>query len=105
MAFSQVPTDWLANWSEDGTDITVPIATFPELTAAEADAATGDIRKIVFAIFDELYDQYAGTAEADRPTRWTMDRQTTVDDSTGNLIRTFIARFETSMSSEEVVAE
>lgn len=74
----------------------MPIATFPELTAAEADAATGDIRKIAFALLDKLYDAWMGKAAADRPTKWTMDRQSSADDAAGTLTRTFVARFVTT---------
>jgi len=89
MAFSEVPTDWLADWSEDGTDITVPIATFPELTAAEADAVTGDIRKILYAICEKLYQQWLATESADRPSRMSITRSTAVDEVNDRFTRTF----------------
>jgi hypothetical protein len=44
MAFDKTPTTWLPSWSEDATNITLPLASLPELTAAEADAATARFR-------------------------------------------------------------
>lgn len=93
MALSIVPTDWLESWSEDATNITVPLATFPEVTAAEADAATGDIRKIVFAIMEKLFQEFNERATADRPTRMTITRGTSVNDETGEIVRTYTVTF------------
>jgi hypothetical protein len=39
------------NYLSDGTNITIPIASLIGLTAAEADAVTGDCREILQAIF------------------------------------------------------
>ena len=55
MAWDPLPPTWMASWSEDGTNITVPIATFTKMTAAEADASSGDIRKVLFAMCDHLW--------------------------------------------------
>lgn len=41
MAFNPLPTNLIPSWSENGTNVTFPIASVPELTAAEADAVTG----------------------------------------------------------------
>ncbi len=99
MAFSEVPTDWLENWSEDGTDITVPLATFPELTAAEADAATGDIRKILYAWCEKLYQQWLATASDDRPSRMTIARSTAVDEENDRFTRTYQLTFVTEAAA------
>ncbi len=105
MAFSAVPTTWIASWSEDGTNITVPIASFPELTAAEADGTTGDIRKIVFAIIEKLYQAYNATATADRPTKWTMSKSSSVNTTTGILTNTYSITILTAIATQDVPAE
>lgn len=51
------PNQWIADWSENGTNITVPIASFSRMTAADADGETGDIRRVVFAILEQLNAQ------------------------------------------------
>lgn len=105
MAFDPTPTSWLPDWSEDETDITLPIASLPQLTAAEADAVTGDIRKIAFAIVDKLYAVWMDTATADRPSKLTLTRGTSVNDQTGVILRSYTFQFELGSVSEEVADE
>ena len=105
MAFDPTPTTWIADWSEDGTDITVPIASFSELTAAEADAVTGDIRKIVWAIMEHLYNAYNNTASANRPTKWTMSKSSSINASTGVVTNIFTATISTEIGTQEVADE
>ena len=105
MAFNPAPNTWLANWSEDGTNITVPIATFPELTAAEADGETGDIREVVFSIADALFAKWADTDTADRPTQMTISKGVSTNVNTGIVTQTFSFRFNTEVSAQGVVAE
>ena len=105
MAFDSTPTTWLPNWSEDGTSITVPLATFPRLTAAEADAVDGDIRKIVFALVDQLVSAFLATAADDRPGKMTLSRQTLPDDLTGAVRRVYQFAFDLDTIDEEVADE
>lgn len=73
MAFTATPTGWLgAGYSEDGTDMTIPLASLPELTAGEADASTGDIRKILFAFCAAMEAKFASLPQADRPAKMTV---------------------------------
>lgn len=90
MAFNPLPPAWLPNWSEDATNITLPIASLPELTAAEADAASGDIRKILYALMEKLYAVWAAQEVADRPTKFTLTRATSVNDETGLITRQYV---------------
>lgn len=105
MAFNPQPNTWIASWSEDGTNITVPIASFPELTAAEADGTTGDIRKIVWAITEKLYQAYNATATADRPTKWTMSKSSSINTTTGVVTNTFVTTIQTEIATQEVGSE
>ena len=61
MAF--LPTDIFASWSEDGTDITLPIASVLDLTAATADAATGDARQVAWSLAKTIYNWYNDLAD------------------------------------------
>jgi len=105
VAWDPTPTEWLPNWSEDGTTISLPIASLPQLTAAEADATTGDIRKIVFALVDALQQAYAGLAAADKPSKLTITRATSVNDTDGTIRRTYSFEFELEAVAEEVADE
>jgi hypothetical protein len=105
MAFDPKPSTWLPSWSEDATNISVPIASFPELTAAEADGTTGDIRKVVFAVLAKLYAVWAATDAANRPTKMLLYKSATQDVDTGKLTTVFTAQFETDITAQEVADE
>jgi hypothetical protein len=67
MSFNPAPTSVIPSWSEDGTTVSFPLASVPNLSAAIADAATGDSRKVVQAMLERLYAWYTALATADRP--------------------------------------
>lgn len=105
MPFVPAPNTWIASWSEDATNISVPIASFPELTAAEADGATGDIRKIVWAITEKLYQEFNSRAVADRPTKMNITKSSSINTTTNVVTNTFVFTFQTAVSTQEVVNE
>lgn len=102
MAFDKTPTTWLASWGESVGTISVPIATFPELTAAECDAVTGDIRKIAWAFFEKMYQEYNDTATADRPSQWTCTKSSSVNATTGVVTNIFTNTIYTEILTQEV---
>jgi hypothetical protein len=89
MAQDLKPDTWLPDWTEDATNITVPLASIPEVTAAEADGATGDIRKVAFGLAEALYDHFNGLPLADRPTNMVITRGSSVNDQTNEMTRTY----------------
>jgi len=94
MAYSKVPTDWLASYTSDDTTLTVPRATFPELTAAEANTTTGYIVDISHAIVDKLAQEYIDkTAAGNAPTKMTITRGTSTNDTTGVVTKTYQFQF------------
>ena len=105
MAFDKTPSVWILGWSEDGTNITVPIASFPELTAVEADGTSGDIRKILFALMEKLISAWNSTPIADRPAKMNIFRSTNVNDQTGVVTKQFSLIFNTVISGQEVQDE
>ena len=105
MAFDKSPATWITNWSSNGTDITIPIASFPELISSEADVTTGDIRKIVFAIMEELFQKYNATATADRPSMMTLSKSASVSTSTGITTNTYSVVIKTETTAQEVAPE
>jgi hypothetical protein len=104
MAFNPAPSAWLDALSEDGTDITVPLATFPELTAAEADGATGDVRKVTYAVLEKLYQEYAGRPEADRPQKMQLVKGQALN-SAGQIVTTYSFTFVLEAATIDVAAE
>lgn len=105
MAFSKTPTDWIPFWAEDATNITVPIASFTELTAAEADGASGDIRKIAFAWMEALWAEWNSLATADRPTKWNLTKTASVNTSTGITTIQYIQTFYVETTAQDVADE
>lgn len=105
MSFDKTPTTWIASWSEDGTTISVPIASFSELTAAEADASTGDIRKIMFAILEQIWDVYNALPTADRPLKMVIQKSATVNTQYNKITSKYIFTIETDIGTQEVRAE
>lgn len=97
MAYSKVPTTWIPNWAESGGNITVPVASFPEMTAGEADEASGDIAEILFAICEQISSVWQATATADRPTGWTLSKALSPDVTTGKDTVQYVLRFVTSV--------
>ena len=102
-----LPTYFFGSWSEDGTDITIPIASIPELTAGEADATTGDSRKTLFAICDQIFTAWNAIATADKPGNMTISKSISPNVSAGTEAIQYILRFTTAVAagSREVVDE
>lgn len=105
MAFNAAPNHWLPSWSEDGTTIEVPIASFPELTAGEADGATGDIRKVAFAIADKLYTKFVAEGAASQPAKMNITKGSALDPATNNITVTYSFTFILAPTSLDVAAE
>jgi hypothetical protein len=93
-----------ANYTADSTTVTLTIADFPDLTSVEAAAATGDSRKIIYALCQGIYANYKALT-TDLPAKMTIARTTTVSDTTQTASVTFTIRFLTSEYTAEVAAE
>lgn len=103
MAFDPKPSTWIPSWSEDGTDVTFPLASLPELTAAEADATTGDIRKVYYALLAKMQAVWDALATADRPAKMTLYHTSSVS---GDVItHTYTATFRNSITAQDVADE
>lgn len=105
MAFVKTPTTWIDNWSYSAPNITVPLATFPEMSADDAHTSTGDIRKIVFAIMEKLWLEWVATATADRPGKWTMTKSASVNTTTGITTVQYVNTFSILTTAQDVADE
>lgn len=77
MAFDKQPGSWISSWTEDGTSVTFSMADLlQELTAAEADAVTGDWRDCFYSLLDHSYQYFDSLATADKPLQMTISRVT-----------------------------
>lgn len=103
MAFDPAPSSLFASWSEDGTNITVPIASIDDLTAAEADGTTGDWRDVMSRILDHVYNYYDGLATADTPSKISFRRSRR--ESGNSIIYQYVVDVYNDVDSKSVTAE
>lgn len=54
--------------------IFIPLASLVDLTPVEAAAATGDGRKVMFALLKEIQDQVTALPEGTKPTKMTLTK-------------------------------
>lgn len=87
------------------TGIFVPLTSFSDLTAAEADEATGDGRKVAFEIQKEIFEQYTALADAAKPARMTVSRGTPTGINPNTVRQTYTISFDLDISASDVTAE
>jgi len=115
MAFNATPSGWLGSgYTLSGSGTTAAInfgisgntnETLPQITTAEANASTGDIRKIYYGIVEQLYQAYIGKATADRPNRMVLTRSSSVDATTGLITSTYSIQFVLAATGLDVTSE
>ena len=107
MAQNLAPSHWLSGYelTDTNTKISIPIASLSGLDASEANGSTGDIRKVLRALMATLHAAWLAEAAADRPQQMTVSRSSSVNDSTGETVRTYQAQFRVATTGEEVVDE
>lgn len=115
MAFAKAPSGWLgAGYSVSGSGTTAAInfgisgntnPTLPEITAAEANASTGDIRMIYYGIVEQLYQSYLAKATADRPNRMAISKSSNVDATTGLITTNYTIQFVLAATGLDVTTE
>ena len=115
MPFNPTPSGWLgAGYTLSGSGTTAAInfgisgntaATLPEITTAEANATTGDIRKIYYGIVEQLYQAFLSKATADRPNRMNITKQSFVDATTGLITSNYAIQFILAPSGLDVTSE
>lgn len=81
MAFNPAPQTWLGlGYTLAASNVKLTTATaggniaLPQLTDTEANATTGDIREVVFAIMEALSAAWTAQAPADRPVEMTIQK-------------------------------
>lgn len=105
MAANVTPTEWIPSWSANADTITVPIASFPELTSGEANATTGDIRKIMYAVNEQLWSAWSALAAANRTTKMTMTKSSSANATTGVLTHVYTWTFNNTVTTQDVANE
>ena len=117
MAYTAVPSTWLGSgYTLSGSGATAAInfgingntnPTFTEITAAEANATTGEIRKILYGVVEGIYQKYLVVAAtpANLPNRLTISKSASVNSTTGLITANYSFQFVLEASGLEVTAE
>lgn len=106
MAYDDVPSGLFGdNYSFSAPSITISNVDNPSVTDAEADATTGDSRRILFGLLQDMYTRFNAIDAADRPGKMQFLRSTSVNDVTQLGTVTFTIRFTTGDVVTEVADE
>lgn len=112
MAYSAVPTSFFGAGISNGTHTLIVNTndaaadkTLTELTDVEANASTGDWRKIVFAIMECLSAKWEATAVADRPTKLSISKSSSINAQTGAITNAYTVVCYNELGSQEVADE
>jgi hypothetical protein len=117
MAFTKAPSGWLGSgYTVSGSGTTAAInfgisgntavgEAFPQITSAEANASTGDIRMVYYGIVEQLYQSYLGKADADKPNRMTLGKSSSVNSTTGLITTNYSIQFVLQATGLDVTAE
>jgi hypothetical protein len=115
MAFTKAPSGWLgAGYTLSGSGTTAAInfgisgntnETLPEITTAEANATTGDIRMIYYGIVEKLYQAYLAKPTADQPNRLDVSKSASVNSTTGLITANYTFQFVLQATGLDVANE
>lgn len=106
MAYDDVPSGLFGdNYAFSTPNITISNVDNPSVTDAEAHATTGDSRRILFGLLQDMYARFNAIGAADRPAKMQFLRSTSVNDVTQQGSVTFTIRFVTGDVVTEVADE
>ncbi len=112
MAFDPAPQTWLGlGYTLASSNVKLTTATaggnvaLPELTDTEANATTGDIRKVAFAISEALYAAWVEQGTADQPLEMTLQKQVNPLNGGAQLQLIFTSTFVVDVTGQEVTDE
>lgn len=105
-----IPTQLFPGYTSDGTAITIPLADLTGLTAAEANAATGNAMEVLRTIIDKAQAQLAALTPETRPVRSSLTKGApSIAVGTGivpgTLRQTYSASFDLTPTGLEPAAE
>ena len=83
----------------------IPLASLTGLTSAEANASTGDGRKVVFEILKEVLEQYTALATASRPNKLTITRAVPTGVDAASIRQSYTFSFDLDIAIADLAAE
>jgi hypothetical protein len=83
MAFNPAPSGWFPGLTASSTALTIPYSSLNNLTQANADPSTGDVRAIIYSICEAFSDKWSTTDSEDRPSQTTIVTSQSISSSQG----------------------
>ena len=105
MAKDMSNSTWIASYSSDGTNVTIPVASLEGLTEADAHTSTGDIRALALAFLKTLYDHQQDLETADKPAGMAITGSRTIVTGEDQIRRSFSSVFLKDITGTELVSE
>jgi hypothetical protein len=103
MPWSSTPSLMLGTaYAASSTNVTLAIADFSELTSGEANATTGDSRKILFALLEGVYNRYRALADTDESNKMKVNRSRNLN-ADDTITSTYTFTFTLSATGLDVV--
>ena len=96
MAFNSAPTELWSGYTYANDTLSIPLADLDGLSAAEANATTGDWRAIMQALLVTLYNHYNGLETADKPAALVVSTPSVQAVNSGDFAGTVKATYSTS---------
>lgn len=98
MTNEMLPAEWITGYTGDGTDISIPYASLPEITAdTEADTATGSIASVLHALLDAVAAHYS--AMEAKPVNMGVFKSVSYNQSTGKFSLSYTVSFTASAAA------
>ena len=89
-------------YAATSTNVTLAIADFSELTSAEANATTGDSRKILFALLEGVFNRYSALGDTDESNKMKVTRSRNLN-ADGTITSNYNLTFTLSATGLDVV--
>ena len=119
MAFTTYPTTWVPGYTANSTShtLTIPLThangaawAATDITDVEANATTGDIRKVYQGLSEFMYQNYANRMmtqanTADRPAKLTISKSVSVDPAANTTTLYYTMTFVCATATVDVANE
>ena len=97
------PTVFFPGYASDGTNITIPIASLPGLTADEAAADTGDGTEVYRAIVDKVAVTYNGLDNNSQPSNMNVTNPNPTGASPTTVTKSYNSQFTLTVATTNAV--
>jgi len=94
-----------SNYGFSDPDITISNSDNTSISNAEADASTGDFRRVLYGLLTDIYSRYNQLAAQDKSGKMTFLKNSTFNDATNTGVVTFTVRFNVGAFEAEVADE